>query len=333
MYSFRKIINFVLVIISYLISCIIKKNIVWGFPFRISVELTNLCNLQCAECVTGSGGMKRKSGFIDYKLFTQIIKQISRFVIRLTLNFQGESFLHPNLFEIIKFAHINNIHTNISTNAHFLNLENARLTVASGLDSLIISIDGMCNQTYKKYRKNGDIELVLEGIKNIMEEKKASKSKTPHITLQFLVFKHNEHEIEAFIKFAKHSLVDNYVIKTAQIINTGSFETMLPRNAKYSRYAKKNSEFMLKSELPNRCFRLWAAAVITWDGRFLPCCFDKNADNEYGNLNDSLYSEIWQSTKAKQFRCKILTNRKAIAMCNNCDSGLKRLLYRKKGSK
>src|SRR5688572_31222739 len=119
--------------------------------------------------------------------FTETIDQLSKDLMYLVFYFQGEPYLNPSFLDMVAYASKKEIYTATSTNAHYLNDENARKTIESGLDRLIISIDGTTQDVYEQYRVGGKLEKVLEGTKNIVKWKKERKSKTPFIVFQFLV--------------------------------------------------------------------------------------------------------------------------------------------------
>src|SRR5690606_14256719 len=129
----------------------------------------------------------------------------------------GEPYINPNFLDMVKYAHDRKMYTATSTNAHFLNDEDSRKTIESGLDRLIISIDGTSQEVYESYRRGGKLEKVLEGSKNILKWKRKLKSKTPHVIFQFLVVKPNEHQIEDVKKLARELGVDEVKFKTAQV--------------------------------------------------------------------------------------------------------------------
>ena len=131
--------------------------------------------------------------------------------------FQGEPYLNPDFLEFIRYANSKNIYTATSTNAHYLDDEKARKTVESGLDRLIISIDGSSQDTYEQYRIGGQLEKVLEGTKNVIRWKEKLGSKTPHVIFQYLVVKPNEHQLEEVQKLADEIGVDEVAFKTAQV--------------------------------------------------------------------------------------------------------------------
>jgi MoaA/NifB/PqqE/SkfB family radical SAM enzyme len=128
--------------------------------------------------------------------FSETIDQLSKDLLYLVFYFQGEPYLNPGFLDMVRYASSKKIYTATSTNAHYLNDENAKRTIESGLDRLIISIDGTTQEVYEQYRVGGKLDKVLEGTKNIVRWKKELKSRTPFIIFQFLVVKPNEHQVK-----------------------------------------------------------------------------------------------------------------------------------------
>ena len=225
-------------------------------------------------------------------------------MLYLIFYFQGEPYLNPAFLEMVKYAHDKNIYTATSTNSHYLTDEVTNKTVESGLDRLINSIDGTTQDVYQQYRVGGNLEKVLEGTRNIIRWKKELKSKTPFVFFQFLVVKPNEHQIDAIKKLAKETGVDEVRFKTAQVYDyQNDPNQLIPANEKYSRYKKnENGNYLAKNKFANRCWKLWHANVITWDGLVVPCCFDKDAIHQLGNLKNESFKHIWHNSNYKQFR-------------------------------
>ena len=238
--------------------------------------------------------------------------------------FQGEPYLNPSFLEMVKYASGKKMYTATSTNAHYLNDEMAKKTVESGLDRLIISIDGTTQDVYRQYRVGGNIEKVLEGARNVVKWRKQLKSKTPFIFFQFLVVKPNEHQMEDIKKMAAEVGVDEVRFKTAQVYDyENDPHGLIPVNEKYSRYRKNNKGvYVPKNRLANRCWKLWHSNVITWDGLVVPCCFDKDAMHRLGNLKMQSFAEIWKNDNYRQFREELMKSRKNIDICSNCSEGM-----------
>ena len=323
--TFRRSWNGLKVLSSYYFSKWFKKPVQWGLPVSISFEPTTSCNLRCPECPSGLRAFTRPTGMLQKNFFKETIDQLHRQLLYLVFYFQGEPYLNPDFLDMVKYASSKKIYTATSTNAHYLNDDNAKRTIESGLDRLIISIDGTTQDVYEQYRVGGKLAKVLEGTKNVVKWKKEMKSKTPFIVFQFLVVKPNEHQIEDVKKLAKEIGVDDVWLKTAQVYDyENDPNQLIPTIEKYSRYKKnKEGEKELKNSLSNHCWRLWHATVITWDGLVVPCCFDKDATHQLGDLKGKPFKEIWHSKEYIGFRSKILQSRKNIDICANCSEGTK----------
>ncbi len=320
----RRLWNAVKVYLSFLLTRRLKKPIQWGLPFSVAIEPTTACNLRCPECPSGLRSFSRPTGNLKQDFFKKMIDELHKEVFYLTFYFQGEPYINPDFLEMVKYAHKKRIYTATSTNGHFLNEENAKLTVESGLDRLIISIDGSTQETYESYRKAGKLANVIQGAKNIVKWKKELKSKTPHIIFQFLVVKPNEHQIPEVYELAKEIGVDEVKLKTAQIYDFEQGNPLIPSIDKYSRYAKKaDGTYQIKNELLNHCWKLWHSCVITWDGTVVPCCFDKDAKYQLGDLKELSFRQVWQGQAYKNFRAELLKGRDQIDICTNCTEGCK----------
>ncbi len=322
--TFGRFWNLILLRVSYVLSRVTKKNIHFGLPFTVSIEPTTACNLACPECPSGLKQFSRPTGKIDLKVNQKLIQSLGKQLFYINYYFQGEPFLHPQFLELIKEAKKNRIYTATSTNAHFLNTQKATEIVESGLDRLIISIDGLTQKTYESYRVNGKLSQVIEGAKWMVEAKKKANSSTPHLIFQFLVVKPNEHEIPAVFELAKELGIDEVRLKSAQIYNYEKGNPLIPENEKYSRYKRKSDgTYKLKYPTGNHCWRMWSSCVITWDANVVPCCFDKDASYVLGSAAKDDFIRIWKSPKYQDFRLAILTNRNQIDICRNCSEGSK----------
>ncbi len=322
--TLKRIINAFLVYWSYQISRMNGKPRISGLPMSISIEPTTACNLGCPECPSGLKSFTRPTGKINDGLYKQIIDELSPTLTYLILYFQGEPYLHPRLNDLISYAHSKKIYTATSTNAHFFTGEQAKKTVQSGLDRLIISIDGTTQEVYESYRKNGNLEKVLAGTQKIIEWKKQLKSSTPQVVWQFLVVRPNEHQIEEVKSLAKSYGVDKVAFKTAQIYDYEDGNPLIPEDEKYSRYTKSpDGKYELKYKVTDECWKMWHSCVITWDGQVVPCCFDKDAQHPMGRLDEQKFEEIWYSQTYQQFREALFHSRSQIEMCKNCSEGSK----------
>jgi len=300
-----------------------EKSMVRGMPVSLSTELTNNCNLNCPECSSGSGQMTRSHGFMDISLFRAVIKELKPYLYNINLYFQGEPMLHPNFFAFVESCR--GIHSTVSTNGHFLSPDNAAKIVRSGLSRLIVSLDGADQESYSAYRINGNIESVLDGLRSVSSARSLSKS-SMKLEIQLLVNRINEHQIPQIRSIAK-TLDASLTLKSMQIIHEEKIGEWLPSEDRYRRYVMSDRRFVSKNRMPDNCARLWFNPVITWDGKVIPCCFDKDAEHIMGDLGQESFREIWNGPRYRVFRKAILKDRSMIEICRNCTSGLKGVKY------
>lgn len=321
--SVYKVYNYGKLLLSYFISKTLKRGHQTALPFSLSIEPTTSCNLRCPQCPSGLRQFTRPIGMLEQGFFSELISQVKNHVHSITFYFQGEPYLNPEFLKMVKIASDNGIYTLTSTNAHYLTDELSKQTILSGLDEIIISIDGTTQEVYEKYRVGGKLDKVLEGASNIIKWKRELKSRTPFVVFQFVAFSSNEHQVDDIKQLGKTMGADRVRIKTAQIYDFENSTDLIPKQESLSRYKKVKGKWEIKNPLLNQCWRMWQACVVTWDGKIVPCCFDKDAKYQLGNLHLNNFKEIWFSEQYKFFRDKILMSRKEIDICTNCTEGTK----------
>ena len=322
-FTVKRFLNSLMVVSSFIISKIKRKPIVWGLPISYSIEPTNHCNLKCPECPSGLGSLTRPLGLLKYDEFKKWIDQIKSTGFYVQLFFQGEPFINKQLPQMIKYAQKNKVYISISTNGHFIDLTNVDFILDNAPDKLIYSVDGLDEESYQNYRVGGTFKQADEGLRTLIKRKNERGLKKPFIEFQFIVMKQNEHQLDEVLKYGKEAGVDKVVFKTMQISNYENAVKFLPSNKKYSRYIVENGSYKIKSKMKNHCFALWRTSVITWDGKVVPCCFDKDAEYNLGSLNGKSFQQIWKSEEYNKFRQRVLDSRKSINICTNCTEGLK----------
>ncbi len=292
----------------------------WGFPWTASIEPSALCNLQCPECPIGSHMLTRPSNFVSIDDYTHWVDQMQPYLFYLILYFQGEPLLHPQFAELVKIARSRRIHTLTSTNAQVITPSMAKQLVEAGLDEIILSVDGTTEETYRQYRRGGTLEKALKGIENLVAARKALGKANPYLRLQFIVMRHNEHQIDEIKKMRRDLGVDKLELKSAQIYDPTDPNKILPQNSQFARY-RINSQGLLelKKSKKRGCKKMWEGTVITWDGEVIPCCYDKDAELSYGRAtrNNSIKTII-NSAAANDFRKKVMQARSHFQMCSGC---------------
>jgi len=294
-----------------------------AMPLSISVEPTTSCNLRCPECPSGLRSFTRPTGKIEPELFQDLLGQLAPWLTNLTFYFQGEPYLHPQFLDMVTMASERKVYTSTSTNGHYLTTEMAVKTVKSGLDAVIVSIDGVTQEVYEQYRIGGSVEKVTTGVRNLVEARHSAGVRNPRIILQFLVVRPNEHEIPAIFRLGRELGADEVRLKTAQIYDHTGGSPLIPQDLRYSRYLPDaDGTWRIRSSMENKCWKMWSSCVVTWDGKVLPCCFDKDGTHVMGDLHKQSFREIWFGERYRHFRQRILKSRASVDICMNCSEGL-----------
>ena len=339
-FSWRRLWNAAKVIASMGLSWSLRRPVVWGRPFMLMVEPTNLCNLKCPLCPSGNGEMSRERGNMDLGHYRKLIDETGDDLVLLLLWNQGEPFINKSLAEMIRYAHDKRIPTITSTNGHFVRTrEEALELVDSGLDEIIISLDGVDQETYERYRVGGKLERVLGAARLLAAAKRERSSRTPLVNLQFIVFRHNEEDLTEAERLARELEADQFLVKTAQVYSPEDAATFLPEQDLYRRYEglEENSRpaggegngLRVKGQPARGCKVLWYSSMVNWNGDVAPCCFDKDVDYRLGNAfsadaangQEGTFGEAWRSRAYADFRRTVHGDRGAVDMCRNCSEG------------
>ncbi len=325
----KKFSNAILILSSYFFSRLTRRYYVWGKPYTFIIEPTAICNLRCPQCPVGLKTLLRPQDNMTFAEYKKVIDEIAEYTWVLLLYFQGESFINPDILKMIDYAYEKKIFTVISTNGTRLaNPQFASDLAASKLGRLILSVDGATEETYKIYRQAGHFHRVLKGVRQFMEARKQLGKKFPRADLQFIVMRHNEHEMADIKKLGRELGVDRVIFKSPQIYDFENAEATLPLNSKYRRYEKNNGAFRLKGSYSGYCKKIWYGSAMTWDKKVIPCCFDKDADFQMGDLNKDSFAEVWSGDNYQRFRKLVVNKRDSLEMCRNCTEGL-RIFFKK----
>lgn len=320
--TFQRVWNAGLVYVSYGLTRLLGRPVHWGAPITISFEPTTACNLRCPECPSGLRAFTRPTGRLREDFFRNMVDTLSADALCLILYFQGEPYLNPDFLHMAAYARNRGLYVVTSTNGHFLDDEAARRTVESGLSRLIVSVDGATQVTYSAYRIGGDLEEVKAGIRRVVFWKKKLGSAQPYLILQCLIVRPNEHEIDDMRAMGRELGVDEVKFKTAQVYDYENGHELIPTIDRYARYRKEaDGRWKLKTAMTNRCWKLWHACVITWDGAVVPCCFDKDASHRMGSLRSADFRSIWRGKAYADFRALLSKGRENVDICRNCSEG------------
>lgn len=297
-------------------------------PTFVSIEPANCCQLRCPECPVGRRHKERYAKgnkLMTMELFERVLQQVQNSVHTVQFYFQGEPLLNPQLSKMIARAREVGLFTIVSTNAQALTQMMAKELVRSGLNRIIVSIDGFSKDSYAAYRVGGDLHRALEGLR-FLQEAKMQYHSSISIELQVLRLRTNEHEWKWISRNYKKMGATRLVMKTAQLYDYQHGHPLMPTDEHYSRYKRlSNGTYQLVRPLPISfkrhvvpCYRLWSGCVLTTDGTLVPCCYDKACEYQFGSLLQHNLKDIWHNKKADDFRRQVLKKNNTIPICRDC---------------
>lgn len=266
-------------------------------PLVTKIEPTNFCNFQCPGCRTGSGEDTSPRGQIAWDDYVQIVDKTARTSFKLILYMWGEPFINKNIFRMIEYAGTKNLGVQISTNLNVFRPEiDAPKLVASGLEHMIVALDGITQEVYEKYRIGGKVDKVIRGVEAVMAERKRQKRKFPFVELQYIVFPHNRHQMQEVQELAGRLGVDRLTF----IVSKTREEAMVEDG---------------QAVKPEKCHALWTMACFNWDGSFSPCC--DSVDDSFGNGLREDFGALWNSPKMQASR-SLMTNHPRTGVASKC---------------
>ena len=321
---------------SYALNRLGSARFVRHTPLFVSVEPSAVCQLRCPACPVGLGHTWKRSvspqgGLMPRDLWELALSQIKDSAFVIQFYFQGEPLLNKDLPLMIREAHDAGLYTIVSTNAQAMTPELAKALVTAGLDRIIISMDGLTQESYSAYRVGGSLDQCKAALRYLREAKSVCQSEGRSvfcqqrglsggagltIELQVLRLKSNEHGWRAFRKEYKALGADRLVFKTAQLYDYRHGHPLMPSEPRYRRYEQHADGLWYRKPLGKGCFRVWSGVVIAANGDVLPCCYDKDHAHAYGNLRTASLRELFSGPAARTFRIQALLQTPQI--CQEC---------------
>jgi len=274
----------------------------FGFPYILVIEPTNRCNLKCGLCPTGKGLVGRPKQNMSMQRFRCLIDEIGKYLYVINYQNWGEPTLAKELPEMIRYAYDNNIFTCVATNGHYKRSLNDAF-INSHLDHITFAVDGSDNATYSEYRHGGNLSVVLNNIRDLLNKRNEKSVGYPFVELQFLVFEHNFNDINNIRILARDLGVDGLLIRAGESpVNEKALE----------RYYTWDTE-------KHFCSRFWYTATIASDGGVAPCCNYFYRHDDFGNISESSFKEVWNNENFRKSRAHV-SARCITKLPNTCKS-------------
>jgi MoaA/NifB/PqqE/SkfB family radical SAM enzyme len=183
-------------------------------PAGLVVDPSNVCQLACPGCVHSASNEALKlfdwpKGTLSEDRFAALLTRYGPHAVGVYFCDYGEPLLNLNTPKLIRMAKRYLLSTALSTSLSVRKLD-ADAVVESGLDFMVMSIDGVTQPVYETFRRNGDLELVLDNVRKLVEAKRRLKRQTPVLSWNFLAFDHNSHQIPEALRMARRLGADQF---------------------------------------------------------------------------------------------------------------------------
>jgi len=287
---------------------------VWSYPIAAIIDPSSACNLRCPFCFQADNPDARSKAVMEWDLFKKLIDEIGPYLYHCDLFNWGEPFLNRRIFDMIELVKSNDTEIRISTNFNRrLTDEELERLIDSKLDILTVSLDGISQETYSKYRVGGDISIVLDNMRRLKRLKYLKKSHKPRVDWQFLVFSHNEHEmkkaadlaceLDADLRFAAPFVYSREWLSSDPRFVRDEYKKKeaAPENAKETDPLEKRIK-KLRSNEKHHCDWLYLNLTVNACGTVSPCCTVSEESLDFGDLNTESFRALWNNQKFRAAR-------------------------------
>lgn len=295
-----------------------------GRPYLLIVDPCNYCNLRCPLCPTGLGTLGRQQAMLSFAHFQEYFNPLADHLFECYLHNWGESLLNKEVFHMIAHAQARNVGTNLSTNFSETSSDDIDQLLDSGLEYLIVSLDGTSAASYGKYRVRGKYDRVMDNMSEIIRRRNLRRLKTPRVEWQFIVMKQNEHEVDEAAAMAKRVGVDLLrFIPVGMPIDhpnrRAAADEWYPVTMKGREHRPDDVEQQFgQANKPGPCFYLYRTMVINPDGGVSPCCVVYKKDTDFATLPGDV-AAIWNNEKYQSARALFSPRQPASTVATTCD--------------
>src|SRR5260221_4235814 len=262
-------------------------------PVSIQIDASLTCQLACPLCPTADGRLRPALGSGHLKLtdFESLLERNPQ-IAHVELSNYGEMFLNPQLADILAcaFEHKVTVSGSNGVNLNFAREDALEALVRYRVRALTCSIDGVTQETYSRYRINGNLHKVLANIDKIRELRAQQGSAFPLLCWQFVVFGHNEHEIKTARAMANDRGME-FVPRLALVTDYSPVQNRELVRIESGVGAASRSEYRERSRTEytrHPCLQLWHAPVLNWNGAMLGCCVNCWGDFGVNGFTSSL---------------------------------------------
>lgn len=293
----------------------LHREVIHNHPIFAFIDTTSFCNLGCPSCPTGLKLGLRPSMAMEEDLFRAAIDDVGDYIFHMYMYNWGEPLLNKRTPEMVRYAKDREIKVTISTNLSMpLTDDYIERLVRSGLDRLMVSLDGTTAETYEQYRKKGDFSRVRENLRRINAARHDLGMSSPRLVWQFIVFRHNEHQVDEARALCREWGADEVRVDSAILPLESHRAGLEPSTVpEFNRYhpdhpVQVETKRVMSSSRP--CSWLYGGLVLSPGGQVSPCCGVPAEDHDFarftagGSVVDALNSDRFRKARGLSTRTR-----------------------------
>ena len=285
-----------------------RRIFLWGYPFHIFIDPSSRCTLGCPFCAVGARNYPKPMQDMPLKAFKRLMKELGPYLLVAELFVKGEPLMNKDIYDMIACCKKYRMFTRVSSNMQFLDRARAEKMVESGLDHLLASVDGASQERYEAYRKGGDLALALTNMRLVVEAKKRLGKTTPLVEWKFIVFRHNEGELEKAKLMAAEIGVDRLCFVPAFVGNAPlkpEEAAWLPLAAEFRMYGDEGASLektVGRREIESSCNLPWMSMTIDPRSNVSTCCRCDETRHEHGRMTWGFFWRVWNGKRYRDSR-------------------------------
>ena len=321
-------------------------------PQYVQIEPVGQCNLRCRMCPIQfrTDGTHGSPAFMPFDTFRNLIDQFDG-AVELHLQGLGEPLLHPRFFDMVSYASARGIRVSTNTNMTIMTEEHARRCVASGLDTMYVSLDGATPEAYEAIRVRARLHKVLRNLRRLMAAKAAAAHDRPRVGLVAVAMRGNLDQLPRLVRLAHDEGVGSLSVQQLchdfgeaglperyqpmrQFIDEQSLrgEDAAHVAAVFNEARAEAARLGISLRLPRvtprlhaddmpgrqRCDWPWRGAYVSYDGKAMPCCMVATPDRiHFGDMAAEGVQRIWNGAAYRAFRER-LSSSAPPDVCSSC---------------
>ena len=280
----------------------LRGGFVLGRPFQLTLEPGNVCNLRCPLCATTHREKRMPKGMLALADAVKILDAFP-WTVQLVLSNWGEPLLNQDLPAIVRAAKARDIEVRLESHLNNLDRAVAEDLMTSGLDVLVVALDGTTQEAYEAYRVGGELEQVIANVELLCEVQSDRDDSRTRLLWKFVTNTHNHLQVGDARAWAERLGMDFEVV-----------EIWTPPGEPEWKAEDERGDDREAGGAPSKCHNLWQAVSVNFNGDVFPCCSEFSPTDRLSNALEQPFGKVWNSREYRERR----TRNKGAVDCSRC---------------